>query len=495
MKTRVLLSFVLIFSAFCMNVKAADPLMDPFSYPASSEGKYTLTSKWLYSTNLGNYGANPGTLAADGMIRGMVVKNGNMLFPNRTDNSILFVSCETGEVVKSVPIDPAFFDFGSNPGGTYTLNGIKKDSKGNILIANLTTSGAQTFRVAKVNEETGAVTILVNTRIDDFYPGNAPRFDLFGVCGDVDGDAVIFAAKSEVAGTPINPGDAVYRWIIKDGVAGDPLWIPADLSIGFGTDGAPAGDLTWGYSANIEPISEDLFYVSAQKIYPTLFQVVENADGDLVAVVVDAFYDIQTEGTPLTPAYHDLVTVPGEDYIMNTTYNSMAQFTIGNENFLVLPAYNYVATNPAPSNFRLFKFKDEDKRFAEMEVLWSFPQNGLGSVANTSYASAIDVEVSDNNIANIYIYVNQNGFGAYEFTVNDEVGISLPGTSSVFAYSADKAVRFNETVASAKVYTVTGQLVAAVNNTSSVAIATQGIYIVKAITSNGQTIVSKVVVK
>ena len=495
MKTKKLLSLALIFSAFCVNVMA---VVDTFEYPArngSDDDDYTLTSKWFFSAKGGNYDAGS-ALAADGMIRCMVEKDGNLLFADRTNHEILVINGQTGQTVKRIKLADSWRDYA--PTGTFHLNCIKKDAKGNVLIANLTTDALQTFRVGKVNLTTGAVDVIVNCRIEDFFPGALNRFDLFGVYGDVDTDAVIYASTSQHDAISLK-GNCVYRWKVHAGIAGEPEWIPAILTEkGFASNGGGLASNSWGFASNIFPMGEDVFYVSAQGIYPTLFQVVANDDDDLEARVVDAFYDLSKENTPIISAYYDEITEPGKKHGMNTTYSSLAKFKIGDEYFLVLPAYNYVDpgdTNPEKvlSNFRLFKFRDADQRFAEMEVLWTFPIGGFGKITNNiSYSTDIAVSVSA-NVATIYLYVNQAGYAAYEFTAPKKNSVKNLSISGLTISGADKAIQFSEAVASAQVFSVTGQLIAK-GDGASIAVS-PGIYVVKAIALNGEAVVAKVVVE
>ena len=75
-------------------------------------------------------------------------------------------------------------------------------------------------------------------------------------------------------------------------------------------------------------------------------------------------------------------------------------------------------TSSAPSSFALYKFADDYRMFEEMEPLWYFPHNGLGSLTNGCRTAVPSVEV-EGNVATIYIYGNNNGYAAYTFAIGD----------------------------------------------------------------------------
>jgi hypothetical protein len=100
--------------------------------------------------------------------------------------------------------------------------------------------------------------------------------------------------------------------------------------------------------------------------------------------------------------------------------NGLCAFQVGEEYFLIMVG-GHTVSNP-PSTFVLYKFADEYRAFEEMEPLWYFPHNGLGSLTIGCRTAVPSVEV-DGNTATIYLYANDNGYGVYKFIVDpDYVG-------------------------------------------------------------------------
>jgi len=100
MKKQLLLNCIFACSAFLTNVMAAEPAVDPATYPI--RGTMKLTNKWLYSNKLGNYNVAADFVAASGMARGMAVKDGKMLFVDRNLMQITVVNGTTG--LKESPV-------------------------------------------------------------------------------------------------------------------------------------------------------------------------------------------------------------------------------------------------------------------------------------------------------------------------------------------------------------------------------------------------------
>jgi hypothetical protein len=76
-------------------------------------------------------------------------------------------------------------------------------------------------------------------------------------------------------------------------------------------------------------------------------------------------------------------------------------------------------THNVPSTFALYKFADEYRSFSEMEPLWYFPHNGLGTATIGCRTAVPSVDVVDNNTAILYLYATNNGYATYTFTTGD----------------------------------------------------------------------------
>ena len=73
-----------------------------------------------------------------------------------------------------------------------------------------------------------------------------------------------------------------------------------------------------------------------------------------------------------------------------------------------------------------------------MTPMWYFPHEGMGSATNGCRTAVPTVEVKG-NVATIYIYTNNNGYGVYEFTgVADDEAVANVGMDP--AIKAEKRI-------------------------------------------------------
>ena len=397
------------------------PKKDAFEYPVRHE-KYTLTNNWVISNMEDNYAGNkPGSTD---YVRGMAAKDGIMYFINRETESIVPVVGATGEMLDPIKIkgDHLFQKVTGTDtitgepiygaGTTLPFNDIKFDQAGNCLIGACVSASAvcQPFFIYTVDLKTGEAKELINDVLWDNprYEGasgtldsTAYRFDAFGVAGDVTKDGVVMAADAT------SNNWLVYRWLIKDGVAGQGEQITVmldeetDKSLYLGAAG-------FGTAPQIFPQDEDgtLFYVDGFNTLPMLF------------------YGTPQEGATLQD---DFINVPSGTKVwnndtisMNTGHNGLIEFQVGEEYFLLITATN-TATTPA-SSFALYKFADEDRYFSGMEPLWYFPAKGMGTSTNGCRTAVPSVDVVDDHTAVLYLYTNNNGYAAYTLSIAPETG-------------------------------------------------------------------------
>ncbi|MBQ9704737.1 MAG: InlB B-repeat-containing protein [Paludibacteraceae bacterium] len=411
---------------------------DTYAYPVrGAEGEfegYTLKNEWIYSNKLENYTENQ-PAAAD-MARGMAVKNGIMYFVNRTIGGFTRVDAKTGVMLDPLPItgDHLFeaekLDEGGNPTGewasavTLKFNDVKVDNAGNLLIGACVSNTGRVM-IYKVDETTGAATELINERlydnVDEGFDKISWRFDYYGVYGDVNNDAVIMACNSW--------GMNAFRWEITGGVAGKAELVslePDDIgSLFVQKDGE---ELSWLIKPNdqspqapqIFPLDNGMFYVDFFASTPLLF----DADGYLVDDMLK------------NPSGSKIANNEGDTCKLGYGPNGLCEFQVGDEYFLAMVATN---TDGTPNTaFALYKYKDANKSFAEMEPLWFFPNNGMGAASNPGRACVPYVSVNGNT-ATIYLYAANNGYAVYTFKgKGEETGLN------VIEESMQKAVKAME---------------------------------------------------
>ena len=375
-------------------------LVDTYAYPTRHE-KYSLKNDWVYSVQDGNYKGNePG---AYDMVRGMVARDGKMYFADRGTASIIVVDGATGEKLDPIPVkgDHLFERQGEDGawslGCMYAYNDIKMDNAGNCLIGACLVSSQQNFYIYTVDLETGEATELINECLldnPDFAAAGIDfRFDAFGVSGDVKGNACIMAADSK-------DGWRVYRWLIKEGVAGKAEMITVKPTVDNSLFASSAG---FGTAPQVFPQDEngDYFYVDGSSILPML------CDGS--GTVIEDFKFCQT-GRQVWNNEGDTINMT------NTQPNGVCEFEVNGEYFMVMVAE--YQTGAVSTKFALFKFDNDYRTFMEMEPLWYFPNKGMGSDQYQGRSAVPYVDVVGNT-AHIYLYATNNGYAAYTFTVGE----------------------------------------------------------------------------
>ncbi len=417
-------------------VEAGAAAKDEYAYPAyGSENEYTLTNKWIISNVRDNFTSNAPSPADHA--RGMVAKDGKMYFINRAVGGFTVVDGATGKMAND-PIlitgDHLFQAYDSTfndakeftgmewkPCVTLAYNDVKLDQAGHFLIG-ACVSGGQRFQIYKVDIATGAATEVVNDRLYDYADWNLAaeattwRFDAFNVYGDVDSKAIIMAADAN--------SFYVYYWEIENGVAGEAQRVNCtpdpsmDQSLLIKEDGTLSVS-AFGTAPQVFPIDYEYFYVDGWNTLPMLF--------DMEGSIVQDFISVPTGVN---------VKMGEEECTMNVGHNGLCEFQVGSEYYLVMAATNTVGS--PTSAFALYKYANEDREFSEMTPMWYFPHEGMGSATNGCRTAVPTVEVKG-NVANIYIYTNNNGYGVYEFTgVADDEAVANVGMDP--AIKAEKRI-------------------------------------------------------
>ncbi len=377
---------------------------DSYIYPARGEsGEYTLTNKWLICDKLENYSANKPSSAAN-MVRGMAAKDGKMYFVNREIGGFTVVDGATGEMLDPLMITGEhLFQTQDSTGAwvscvTLAFNDVKFDNAGNCLItgcAGSSVSHRERIMVYVVDLATGAATELINENLydNDDFKEDTWRMDAIGVYGDVNNHAIVMFGNSNNKAL-----NAAYKWEINNGVAAPAERI--DLIINDDDDtylrNADGTLALEDFSAcQVFPVDENYFYWDHHACRPTLFSMDGTFADDLKAC----------------PTNVVVANNPGDTCKVGAGHNGICEFQIGEDYFVVMAATNNVE-NPAGS-FALFKYADAAKAFSGLEPLWFFPAGGMGTLTN-AYRTAVPTVEVNGDIATIYLYTGENGYGVYE---------------------------------------------------------------------------------
>lgn len=445
---------------------------DPYAYP--DKGNYQFENKWLFSNVLDNFAANK--LGTTDYVRGMVAKDGMMYFVDREHKRLVVVDGATGEQLDPITLADNIFTYEQYAGtdsatvataGTLPFNDIKIDGAGNVLLGNCITSNLGRFQVWKIDLATGEGTLVIDEVLADNpdYAEANLRFDAFGVYGDVDNDAVIMAANA-------NAFEA-YSWTITGGKAEPGMLI--ELAVD-NDEFITALDLpNPGSAPQIFPVDETFFYLDGNATYPTLFDTEGNW--------MDGF---QTNQSLLKP--YMVIGTDTAKCTLNEGHNGLCEFQVGNDYFVVMAATNTVGS-PA-SAFVLYKYAGAGKVMADMEPMWFFPEAGMGGSTNAYRTAVPSVEV-DGNVATIYVYAGENGYGVYTMTVQQ----TALDENRIFDLNISPEGLLSETVAEVQVYAVSGQCIFAARNVDAVSVAVPGVYVVKAVRQNGENVIKKYIAK
>ena len=406
--------FFTLFSVIFVIVASYAAKKEAYDYrPVRSGGLlWQIENNWIISNTENNFDANKSALF-DQDVRGMAAKDGIMYFINRQTMSLMRVDGKTGDMLEPLILQGTDTLFKTKnaegvwePATTLPYNDIKFDQAGNCLIGACITgaSKCQTFFIYVVDLATGKCTKLIEDVLWD-NPGLYQvqfRFGSFGVAGDVTKDGVVMAADA-------NGSWNVYRWLITDGVAGEGEQIAVKLD--------PAVDQSLfinaaGYGTYPQIFPQDmegsLFYVDGFNTLPMLFYG-NPAEG---ANLVDDFINVPS-GVKVWNNGNDTIS-------MTTNFNGLVEFNINDDYFLLMAATHN--THNIPTSFALYKFADEGRYFDDMEPLWYFPHNGLGSTTNGCRTAVPSVDVVNETTATLYIYANNNGYAAYTFTIDPSKG-------------------------------------------------------------------------
>lgn len=342
---------------------------------------------WIFSTYTNNF--DPIDLGGTALVRGMDTWNGKIYFPLRGvvgKHKILIYDGESGEKMRSLALQKDIFTKIEN-GDTINAvtlpnNDLHFDSVGNCLIGGCvisTDEDMQSMLIYKVNLETGGCDEIINEPIMDNV-----RFDAFDVYGDVNNDAVIMAID--------NNSLYCYRWTINNAIVGKAEKILLPKLYG----------PSWNKVTNARMliVNDSIFYVDGWGSYANRYKY---KGGNIE-------YLDNSENTP-------------DVGVDNSNLAGCTEFSLkdknGKEQYFFISAKTNGDDGGYTYYYDLIQFADENKNFAEATYLCSFPENTSKMNSNTYRTAEVSVEVVD-NIANIYIYIGENGYALYRFSIDGQ---------------------------------------------------------------------------
>ncbi len=365
--------------------------------------------------------------------RGMVANKDYVYVSGRSANTkdadiyLYQYNASTGELVRKLNLS----EEGVVP--NLPCNDVIKDSYGNICIVNqvakATSDDIYIHKVDFANGELTQVACLSNNK------RTVVQLDHVGIYGSVDdSEFTVYAAVASRT--------SLARWNVVDGEAACEAVAISDYY--------PSGVKNFGQAPRVVPVDENLVYV----------------DGGSTGLTL---YDFSTK--EIVSSFADKAE------LMSTSYadNGACYFTLDGRNYMVYNLY------PAAENVRwaLTEFAEEHD-LSTGSALWTLPAGGLGSIDSGTYSAPIDVVVTSDKTANIYVYSPGNGLAAYRLTDVRDAGVADVEAGDFSISTRGLSVVFSQSVAVAKAYSLSGVLVASAENAESLVLPAAGVYAVVA---------------
>lgn len=259
----------------------------------------------------------------------------------------------------------------------YPVNSVVKDSKGNICIANLSLNIKSTPIVLhQVNLETGELTEVASMK----YSGSTSRCDHITLTGDVEsGNFAVYAAFAKAK--------VVVRWVYENGEQASQDVCTLTLN--------PSSASALGTAPRVILIDDNSFFVRG-------------------GATQWARYDFSTG--KITDSFDNNPTLEP----IAAEANGGTWFALNNVNYFVYPYADY--TDPVGHQFNIVK-ADADLSFKSMELMWTFPKDGMGAVNSSTFQADADYVQTAAGHVMLYVFVPGNGLCAYEIVDTSASGV------------------------------------------------------------------------
>ncbi len=334
--------------------------------------------------------------------------------------------------------------------GYYPCNTVMRDSEGNICIANMTINASNNSIVVHlVDTETGELT-----QVADITPSiNASaRMDHVSIIGDVvAGNFKIYAG--------IRNSKYVVRWTYTDGKLSKEETCTLQSLY-------PSSASSLGTAPRVFPIDDDSFFLSGGETYLSRYTFASKG------AMTDSF----ANNTDVQP--------------IGKEANGAAFFTLNDTKYVVYPYADY---SNGGFQFNVVK-TDADMSFSSMELMWTLPKAGLGTVNSTTFQAEASYLPVNAGKGILYFFIPGNGLCAYEI-----IDTSVDGIDDVFADNKMSIVgnrlAFDAKADNVIVYNLMGATVASESNISSVVLnLPAGVYVIRA-SVEGEVIAKKVIIR
>ena len=352
---------------------------------------------------------------------------------------------KTGEIVSDLILS----DEGKV--GYYSCNNVVRDTEGNICMANMTINASNySLKMWQVDTETGALTLKADV-VPSVY--TSARLDHISVTGDVaSGNFKLYAA--------IKDSKYVVRWTYVNGAKTKEETCTLQSMY-------PSSSSNLHTAPRVIPIDDNSFFVNGGTSHLSKYTFASKG------TMTDSF----ANNTSLAP-----IGLEG---------NGGTFFTLNGTNYVVYPYSDY---NNGGYTFNVVK-TDANMSFSSMELMWNLPQDGLGTVENSTYQADADYLPVNAGSGILYLFVPCNGICAYEIVDTSVSGIEDITVNANSMAIVGNVVKFGSIAQEVEVFNLMGTVVASESNVSSVELnLPAGIYVVKAIV-DGKAIAQKIIIR
>ena len=428
-----------------------------------------LQCDWIYSRINGNY--NETYFSGDQ--RGMTVLNGKVYVSERTNGAgyLLEFDGATGELLRKIALTGDYLTMSNGTTLGYPCNDVFTDDAGNLCVSNMVLSFYNTTQITicTVNIETGATTRVFESAISSTSSSSRAtkmRVDHCSVYGDVTkSGAKVYAAGSSNSGNT-SYQKKIYCW--TKSTNGSWSAVSADAP-----SFSPSSAGNFGIAPRVMPIDGTRFIVDGSVTYPTLYKLTTSGWTTSISFVdsFDSNYAIRPSGSwNVGMCDGNVLNTPLFIYSYNDDETEFYNFAI--------------ATNP------------KDYSYADMEILWTIPENGLGNIDNGAASAIPATEVNADGSMSLYIFVPKNGLACYR--IYDEILTKVEDIESNDMYITMKGriAKCSRTADAINVFNTAGALVATACNTNYINLSSlaEGVYIISAESENS-TATQKVILE
>lgn len=431
--------------------------------------RYTLTNLWIRTDELEN---GLGQTETSSNYRGFCARSAK--YGDQNGKDILWVIGRNGSVGFLDKYDASTGEYigklslSGNYATNYSpCNDVFLDASGNLCIMNLTlgtsaNAANNTIQIATVDPLTGVATSRFSQVVSE-------RIDHAHIYGDItSGEAYIYA---------VSPSSTVYRWELNNGEVVDAQ--TQSISSFY-----PTAQTAFGTAPRIYPYSDEYFYVDGSYTSFTLYK--------------------WGLASPYASFATSTANAPSGNQANGGTF-----FFHDNRHYLVYVSSSFENKDTDVANYKFaVATATEHTDWSNFQHQWTIPTANIGDVKNSGgdYGALVDylqydafsglAKTSDSgyDLTKIFLYVPGNGMAAYALTQHIVTGDEAITIEDIEIAVDGQEITFGCDVDDAQLYTLSGIMIGAIENSSSIEKPTiKGVYLLR-VTVGDTTATYKIII-